>query len=50
MQTTLFPSRVADQLWLRAAIRECIAYGEHGVQVEEDEDGHTICFNCQGIL
>lgn len=39
-----------DMAWLRAAIRECIEYGEHGAETEEDEDGHIICFNCQGRL
>lgn len=49
MQTTLFQTdRVADHLWLRAAIRECITYGEHGIITEEDEHGHQVCFNCQG--
>lgn len=51
MQTILFKTTVMpDQLWLRAAVRECLAYGEHGVEVEHDEHGHQVCFNCQGIL
>lgn len=49
MQATLFNlDRATDQLWFRAAIRECIAYGEHGIIVQEDEHGHSVCFNCQG--
>lgn len=39
-----------DAAWLRAAIRECITYGEHGIEVEDDEHGHTVCFNCRGRL
>lgn len=52
MQAMLFQPEAPslDRLWLRAAIRECIEYGEHGIETEEDEHGHTVCFNCQGQL
>lgn len=52
MQATLFQTEVpkVDVLWLRAAIRECIAYGEHGVDTEIDEHGREVCFNCRGSL
>jgi hypothetical protein len=52
MQAILFEmgSQKLDSAWLRAAIRECIAYGEHGIETEQDEHGHTVCFNCQGQL
>lgn len=53
MQSALFeaPTATLDMAWLRAAIRECIAYGEHGIETEDDDEhGRTICFNCQGIL
>lgn len=52
MQAMLFQPEapVLDALWLRAAIRECIAYGEHGIDTEEDEHGRTVCFNCRGQI
>lgn len=52
MQATLFQteSPSLDRLWLRAAIRECIQYGEHGTETEDDEHGRTVCFNCRGRL
>lgn len=39
--------QVTDQLWLRVAKRECIAYGDHGQEVEVAEDGKEYCVNCQ---
>lgn len=51
MQAVLLETpAVDDWLYRRAAIRECIAYGEHGIEVETDEHGHKRCFNCQGAL
>lgn len=52
MQAMLFQSEAPslDMAWLRAAIRECITYGEHGIETEDDEHGHTVCFNCRGRL
>jgi hypothetical protein len=51
MQTLLFNQSltedVDDILWARAALRECLAYREHGLEVE-DREGKTICFNCGG--
>lgn len=35
-------------LYMRAALKECIEYGEHGDHVEINEDGKTICLNCEG--
>lgn len=49
MQATLFQintSDIDDILWARAARRECIEYGEHGLEVEEEDDGRLRCFNC----
>jgi hypothetical protein len=39
-----------DLLWKRAAYKECIAYGEHGRDLEIHEDGSETCFNCGGAL
>lgn len=52
MQTELVRAPIAteDQLWLRAAYRECILYGEHGIITEEDEQGREVCFNCGGTI
>lgn len=36
-------------LYIRAAIRECIEYGEHGLEIEVI-DGQFRCFNCEGAL
>lgn len=36
-------------LWARAALKECIAYHEHGVETEVI-NGKTMCFNCGGAL
>jgi hypothetical protein len=36
-------------LWKRAAQRECIQFGDHGQDTEE-ESGHTVCFNCGGAV
>lgn len=36
-------------LWARAALKECIAYQEHGQDLEEI-DGQVVCFNCGGKL
>jgi hypothetical protein len=51
MQAILFEMAepAIDLAWLRAAIRECIEYGEHGTIIEE-EGAHTVCFNCRGRL
>lgn len=51
MQTMLLqlPAN-SDRLWLRAAKRECIAYGDHGIVTETAADGRTHCFNCGGTL
>lgn len=53
MQTTLLEAPVMDIdeiLYQRAALRECIAYGEHGIDVETDDQGRDVCFNCGGAL
>jgi hypothetical protein len=52
MQATLFKteSPALDMLWLRAAIRECIEYGEHGHDTEINEAGREVCFNCRGAI
>lgn len=53
MQTILLdmPTTDTEELrYRRAALRECIAYGEHGLDVETDEDGLEVCFNCGGAL
>lgn len=39
-----------EALWFKAALRECIQYGEHGEFVEETDDGHEVCFNCGNDL
>lgn len=39
----------SDILWFRARIRECIRYGEHGIDTEHS-NGHTICMNCEGKI
>lgn len=38
-----------DRLWLRAALRECIEYGEHGNNIETVNDRAT-CWNCGNAL
>jgi hypothetical protein len=43
-------SPALDIAWFRAAVRECVRYGEHGQMVEIDDYGRTVCFNCQGRL
>lgn len=51
MQTILIdmaPS--ADLAWNRAAVRECIRYGDHGIDLETAHDGRIRCFNCGGQL
>jgi hypothetical protein len=50
MQAVLFEleSPAIDMAWMRAAIRECIEYGEHGVLIEISEQGRPVCFNCRG--
>jgi len=53
MQTILIDMPTLDTQELqyrRAAIRECIAYGEHGEDIETTEDGREVCFNCGGAL
>jgi hypothetical protein len=53
MQTILLdmPTVDIDQLsYQRAALRECIAYGEHGEETEIAEDGREVCFNCGGSV
>jgi hypothetical protein len=53
MQTTLLESPVVDREELRyqrAAIRECIEYGEHNENIEVDALGRVTCFNCGGQL
>lgn len=53
MQTILLdmPSVDIDRIkYQRAAIRECIAYGEHGEDIETTEDGREVCFNCGGAV
>lgn len=53
MQATLFrmdTNNITDILWARAALRECIEYGEHGIESEITEEGREICFNCGGAL
>jgi hypothetical protein len=48
MQTILFvmDTPALDLAWYRAALRECIAYGEHGQETEVNDDGRIVCFNC----
>lgn len=51
MQATLLQMPInEDLLWRRAAFKECIEYGEHGVEAEETDDGREICFNCGAQL
>jgi hypothetical protein len=53
MQTMLLdaPTVDVDELEYRqAALRECVQYGEHGVEIEMDEDGQEVCFNCGVVL
>lgn len=38
-----------DRLWLRAALKECVAYGEHGT-VTETVNGRATCWNCGNHL
>lgn len=40
----------ADATWFRAAIRECIAFGDHGTFIEQGIDGAPVCFDCRGQL
>jgi hypothetical protein len=40
----------AELAYRRAALRECIEYGDHGIDIEETPDGHEVCFNCGGAL
>lgn len=52
MQTLLLeiPTvNVEDLAYQRAAIRECIQYGEHGQEIEH-KHGRQVCFNCGGSL
>lgn len=54
MQTTLIKTDTTeeitlDRLWLRAALKECVAYSEHG-QVTEVVFGRTTCWNCGNAL
>lgn len=53
MQTILLDMETVDVdelRYQRAALRECIAYGEHGIEAEITDDGHEVCFNCGGAL
>jgi hypothetical protein len=51
MQTTLLNlNPTSDRIWQRAALRECIQYGEHGEETETTLDGREICFNCGSSL
>lgn len=51
MQTILLTMEpTTDLLWTKAALRECIQYGEHGVDTETDEQGREHCFNCGAII
>lgn len=53
MQTILLdmPTVDVEELsYRRAALRECILYGEHGQDVETAEDGRDVCFNCGGSV
>lgn len=52
MQTILIEldSPAMDLVWFRAAKRECIKYGEHGIQTEINSFGRVVCFNCRGRL
>ncbi len=53
MQTILLDMptlNTEDLRYRRAALRECIAYGEHGEEVETIEDGREVCFNCGGSV
>lgn len=50
-QIELLPNKpfTLDNLWLRAALKECIAYQEHG-QLTEVVNGHVTCWNCGNCL
>lgn len=53
MQTILLDMptvNVEDLLYQRAALKECIAYGEHGEETETTEDGREVCFNCGAAI
>lgn len=53
MQTMLLDAptiNIEDLRYQRAAIRECITYGEHGQELETTEEGREVCFNCGGAL
>jgi hypothetical protein len=54
MQTALLILPTIDRelrSWKLAARRECIEYGEHGLDVIENaDDGRKLCFNCGGSL
>lgn len=50
MQTALLEMPAVDLSYQRAALKECIEYGEHGQDVETDDDGHPVCFNCGSRL
>jgi hypothetical protein len=38
-----------EAAWFRAALRECITYGDHGTFIEEVDRG-AVCFDCRGEL
>lgn len=48
-RTTMEIEEVNEAEWRRIARRECLAYGEHGVDMEIT-DGQKRCFNCGGNL
>lgn len=54
MQTALLTLPVVDRenrAWKLAAYRECIEYGEHGLDIIENaDDGRKMCFNCGSSL
>lgn len=51
MQATLIELEpiTLDHLWLRAALKECVEYQEHG-QETELVNGKVTCWNCGNAL
>lgn len=52
MNAELLEAPIVDRdtrAWFRAALRECIEFGDHGTYTEE-VSGKTVCFDCGGEL
>lgn len=47
MQLTI--DNKALRAWLRAALKECIQYGQHGKHTMKNADGTTVCVDCEQL-